>query len=110
LKKILLVFSLILILILGCNSNVIEPYNYEKDTPEWLKEKINSIAISNMPYYHMAEVNRYKWNNDFIFQFDIPVSSCLLCEVYYYNGTKVNFANDSTVQNYLLKRTNKLLI
>ena len=108
-KKIILVFSLILILLLGCHSNVIESYNYGKNTPAWLKEKIDSIAISERPYDLLTEVYRYKWNNNFTFQFDNGFSSCLFCEVYNYGGTKITF-NDSTVQNYSQNRTNKFLI
>jgi hypothetical protein len=109
-KKIFLAFPLILILLLGCKNNVVEPYNYEKNTPTWLTAKIDSIAISDRTYDLFTEVYRYKWNNNFTFQFVNGLNSCMFCQVYFYEGTKVNFVNDSTLQNYLQNRTNKFLI
>jgi len=106
--KMFLVFSLFLVTIICCQSNVVESYNYEKDTPVWLKVKIDSISTSDNNYYFGTEVYRYKWNDNFLFEFHIPLSSCMLCELYYYNGSKTNFPNDKTVQKYLNNRTDKV--
>jgi len=95
---------------LSCQNNVSENYNYEKDTPAWLKTKIDSIVSTDRKYYFGTQVCRYKWEDSLLFEFKIPLSSCALCELYYYNGTKTNFPNDSTVQNYINNRTDKLLV
>jgi len=105
-----LVFSLFLFTLICCQNNVIASFNYEKDTPGWLKVKIDSIYTSNNDYYFGTEVFRYKWNDNFLFEIHIPLSSCVLCELYYYNGVKTNFTDEKTVQNYLNNRTDKVLV
>ena len=107
-----LTYSFLLITILSCQSKVVEQNNYDfkRDNPEWLKTKIYSIAKSGDEYYHGTVVNRYKWNDTLIYEFDTPLNSCKLCEVYYFNGTKTNFSDDSLVQNYLTTRTDKFIV
>jgi hypothetical protein len=111
-RKLFLVHSVLLLTILSCQSNIIEQnkYDFKRDTPEWLKSKIYSIAASDNKYYFGTEVHRYKWNDTLLFEFDIPLSSCKLCELYYYDGTKTNFPNDSTAQNYAKNRTDKFIV
>jgi len=106
--KMFLIFSLFFFTMISCQSNLVESFIYERDTPEWLKVKIDSI--STQKYYIGSVVNRYKWNNNYFFEFTIPFSSCILCELYYYDGTKTDFLNDNSVQNYLNNRTDKVLV
>jgi hypothetical protein len=108
--KMILVISLFPIIFMYFQQDTVVNYNYEKDTPEWLKTKIDSMLSSNHKYYWGTRVFRYEWNDSLLFEFNIPPSSCALCELFYYNGTKANFLNNSTVQNYLTNRNNKLLI
>ena len=108
--KIYLILSIFLFTFISCKNSVVESYVYERDTPEWLKIKIDSILTSNRNYYHGTEVNRYKWKNNFLFEFNIPLSSCLLCELYYYDGTKTNFPDDKTVLDYLNNRSDKIFV
>ena len=103
-----LIFLLLLFTIIGCHSNLMESYSYEKDTPVWLKVKIDSI--STQKYYWGTNIFRYKWNNNYVFEFAIPSSSCMYCEMYYFNGTKVKFINDSTLQNYLKTTTDNVWV
>ena len=106
--KMFFISTLFFITLIGCKSNVVESYNFEKDTPEWLKIKLDSI--STQTYYAGTVVNRYKWNNNYLFEFSIPFSSCMLCEIYYYDGTKNKFTDDKAVQSYINTRTDKVFI
>ena len=105
--KIILIFTFLFIFI-GCHNNIVESYDFERDTPEWLKVKIDSISTKT--YYFGTVVNRYKWNNNYLFEFTIPLSSCVLCELYYYDGTKNKFTDDKTVLSYINTRTDKVFV
>ena len=108
--KMILVISLIPIIFINCQNNTVSNYNYEKDTPAWLMAKIDSMVSSKHKFYWGTRVFRYEWNDSLLFEFNIPLSSCALCELYYYNGTKTKFPDSSTGQDYWLNRKNKLLI
>ena len=106
----ILVISLFPIIFIRCQNNTVSNYNYKKDTPEWLKTKIDSMVSSSNKYYWGTRVFRYEWNDTLLFEFDIPASSCKSCELYYYDGTRIKFPDYSTGQDYLFNRKNKLLI
>jgi len=55
----LIFISWFLILVFtSCNKgNITESYNYERDTPFWLKEKIDSMSVNQL--YYGAKVYRY---------------------------------------------------
>lgn len=108
--KTFLVVSLFAIMLIGCKSNSVEPYNYERDTPIWLQVKIDSITATHRDYYVGTKVYRYQWKGTFLFEFDIPLSSCRLCELYYYDGTKTNSPDSNTVLDYENNRTDKMFI
>ena len=104
------VLFLLINLLLSCQNNIVQTYNYDQDTPAWLKSKIDSMITSGKNYYFGTEVNRYKWKDSMLVEFNIPLSSCMLCELYYYHGTKTDFKNDNTVLDYMNNKTDKVLI
>jgi len=54
----LLIITFLLLLIIGCQGNQgTNDFDFEKDTPEWLKAKINSI--SERSDYLGTKVYRY---------------------------------------------------
>jgi hypothetical protein len=108
--KVLIVSFLFVVVIIEYKSNSVKPYNYERDTPAWLKVKIDSITATHRDYYYGTKVYRYKWKGTFLFEFDIPLSSCVLCELYYYDGTKTNFPDSNTVSDYENNKTDKMFI
>ena len=87
-----------------------ETYNFNESTPEWLKEKIDSISNASGNYYDLTKVYRYDWKESFIYYFYIPVSSCMYCELYDENGNKITAVNDSLLQNTLKTRDGEVLI
>lgn len=108
--KIVFLSSLFFLTTFSCRNYIVESYDYDRDTPSWLKSKIDSIYNSGRNFYFGTEVNRYKWKNNLLFEFHIPLSSCSLCELYYYDGTKTYFSDDKVVQDYINNKSDKVLV
>jgi hypothetical protein len=107
--KIILVAILFYFTFIGCKKeNVTETFDYQRDTPGWLKEKIN--LMSGDQQYHGTIVYRYEWKNQYIYYIFIPVSSCAYCELYYQDGSKVKFTNEISSQDFLDNKWNELII
>lgn len=107
--KLIFISSFMFFLLISCQKeNVIELFNYERDTPEWLKAKIDSM--SNHQDYYGTKVFRHEWKAKYIYHIVIPVSSCGYCDVYDQNGNKLQFANDNEFQDYLKNRKNEILV
>ena len=107
-KKYIFFFFVIVLLVNCQNQNSVEPFNYERDTPAWLKVKIDSMSTNQ--YYHGSQVYRYIWRNDFIYDIFIPVSSCVYCEVFNKDGAKITFTGDNMLQDYLNNRKDEILV
>lgn len=112
LNKLIMIFSITAAAIfISCSSGISsDSYNYDSETPPWLKEKIDSIGNSTGHYYDWTKVYRYNFNEPFIYNFSIPLSSCKYCELYNQKGDKITAFNDSTLQSILNKRTGEILI
>ena len=94
---------------IGCqNDNSVEPFKYERDTPAWLKVKIDSMSTNH--FYVGSQVFRHVWHNNYTYYIFIPVSSCVYCEVYNENGEKIKFTGDNMLQDYLNNRKNEVLV
>ncbi len=107
LKKIFIALFIVLSII-GCrNENVNEPFNYERDTPVLLKEKIDSIS-SNREYYG-TNVYRYEWKQNYIYHIMIPISSCAYCELYDSRGKKIKL-NENEFSSFLQTKSNKIIV
>jgi hypothetical protein len=107
--RIIFVSSFLLFVLLGCKKeNSVEPFNYERDTPGWLKAKIDTI--SNHREYYGTKVFRYEWNRKYVYHFQIPISSCAYCEIYNQDGNKITFSDDNVFQEFLKNKKNETLI
>ena len=107
-KKYILLLCVIVCFLNCQNQNSVEPFNYERDTPSWLKTKIDSMATNN--FYVGSKVFRHTWHYNLVYYIRVGLSSCMYCEVYYENGSKITFTNDSMLQDYLNNRKNEILI
>jgi hypothetical protein len=108
---ILLLVSLLIILLNSCSSaDRSESFDYDKETPQWLKIRIDSISTSTGHYYDLTKVYRYNWKDTYIYHFSIPLSSCVYCELYDQNGRKISAAVESSLKNILHNRKNEVLI
>ncbi|MBU0472871.1 MAG: hypothetical protein KKF62_01775 [Bacteroidetes bacterium] len=105
-KTIFLSFFLF-IAFLSCQNSV-ESAIYEKDSLQWLKVKIESLAVH--PDYVGSKVYRYEWNSNFVYHIMIPISSCAYCELYNGDGGKIQFTNDEMFSDFLKNKKNEVLI
>ena len=105
--KIFFISTFLIITLISC-SNSVEAFNYEIDTPEWLKLKIDSLDVE--PNYAGATVYRYEWHTQFVYHISIPISSCAYCLVYEQNGDLINFENSSTVNDFHNNKKNQVIV
>jgi len=63
----------------------------KENLPEWLNGKINEIEVINSKDISIVKVLIYmgEWRNRTVYFIYHNLSSCILCEVYYENGTKI---------------------
>ena len=88
--------------------NSVEPYNYERDTPAWLKAKIDSMSNDN--FYVSSKAYRHTWNYNYVYYIRVGLSSCMYCEVYDENGGKIKFSDTNMAEDYVKNRKNEVLI
>jgi hypothetical protein len=108
-RRVIFISSLLFLPFIGCSrDNTVEPFDYDRDTPVWLKAKIDSI--SENPAYFGARVFRYEWRQEVLYHIEVPISSCAYCELYDENGTKKQFTDDEDFQDFLANKENEILI
>jgi hypothetical protein len=96
----------LLLLLNGCNKDSgVQP---SSDQPEWLRIKIDSMSANHD--YSGTKVFRYKWRGDFVYHIEIPVSSCIYCELYTPEGVKIKFADNNELQDFMNNKTDMVLI
>ena len=111
-KRIIFISGVLLsFIIVSCKKDSgVEPFDYARDTPLWLKEKITVMSNDTTHFYAMTKVYRYQWNAVFIYHISIPLSSCMYCELYDQNGNRMQISNDVMLQHFLGTRTGEILI
>ena len=112
LKRIILISGAFLSFIfINCHNNIgSEPFNFEKETPEWLKEKISIMSTDTTYYYAKTRVYRYEWDESFVYHIFIPISSCVYCKLYDQDGKQVQINNDVMLQDFLKNRRDGVLL
>jgi hypothetical protein len=99
------------IVLISCNLySGSETFDFDRDTPAWLKAKLDSISNFADHYYDWTRVYRYDWNESFVYHFSVPLSSCIYCELYDHDGNKVTAIKDSLLQDILKTRNGEVLI
>jgi hypothetical protein len=84
-KKIVFVFFLSLLFI-SCEKEEKLPPN-----PEWLNTMISQLEDSPTPG---IVVYAYKWKEDYYYNISNPISSCMFCELYDFQGDKQTWTDD----------------
>ncbi len=84
-----------------------EKQRFEDKNPTWLDQLIEEMEVK--PYYGGSYINQYTWQNHFYYEITIPVSSCMYCDVYDYEGNRINW-EENEIDDYLENRSKKLLI
>ncbi len=62
------------------------------ENPEWLDAKISQMETS--ADYAGTTVYAYEWNGEHYYLISIGLSSCVMCEFYNYQGTKVDWTDE----------------
>jgi hypothetical protein len=62
------------------------------ENPKWLNDKI--LYMDTAIYYHGTVVTLYKWTNQYYYLLSIPLSSCIMCDFYDYQGVKFIWTSD----------------
>jgi len=108
-RPILVSAFLISLLLAGCDAgSTSEPFDYGRDTPAWLKAKIDSIAA--IPDHFGITVYRYEWSGEFVYHVESLVSSCAYCELYDQDGVKLQFTDEETFQDFLENKKNEVVV
>ncbi len=87
-----------------------EPYDFVRDTPSWLQEKIAVMSGNSAKYYAFTTVYRYTWHSHYVYYISIPVSSCMYCELYDQHGNKIRLADNTILQDFLSTRTDEVIV
>jgi hypothetical protein len=86
--SVLVLFSCLL---LSCKKENDEKF---PSNPDWLTAKISLMETG--VYYTGTIVYAYKWNKEYFYLISIPLSSCMMCEFYSYNGAKFVWTKDNS--------------
>ncbi|KAA3614630.1 MAG: hypothetical protein DWQ05_15150 [Calditrichaeota bacterium] len=108
-SRFIIIASFFIFVSIACQKETsLEPYDYEQDTPTWLKTKIDSMSTDHE--YFGLKVYRYVWKGTFVYHFMIPISSCAYCEVYGHSGSKIEFDDDAMFQDFLNDKKYEVLV
>ncbi|PID94107.1 MAG: hypothetical protein CSA94_02350 [Bacteroidetes bacterium] len=92
--------------IAGCDDNKDNAQNFEittsfgkiplravpkKTLPSWLIAKVNELET---PDAIAIKVCRGQWKNQTVYYIENPISSCMFCDLFYENGTKIKLGNE----------------
>lgn len=93
-KKITLMFYFILMLFFSIKFFSCRKGNADKypTNPDWLTEKISQMDTAT--YYEGTVVYLYKWDNYYYYLISNPLSNCILCDFYDYQGLKNEWSTD----------------
>ena len=94
-----ILFILLVFLVISCKKNDEYPEN-----PDWLNDKIAQMDTAD--YYFGTEIYLNEWHGDFYYWISIPISSCMMCEFYTYQGDKHVWTDDNIIdfQKNAIKR------
>lgn len=77
------------------------------ELPEGVKDFIAEIQKNST--YVGTKLYRYTWAGNYYYEFDIPISSCLACQVFDAEGNRYVFNQDDLVR-YLSERGARVLM
>ncbi len=87
-KKVALMF-LFSLMIFSCKKETDKKY---PENPDWLTDKISQMKTAD--YYAGTIVYAYEWNNEYYYLISVPLSSCIWCDFFNYQGVKVEWTQD----------------
>lgn len=85
--KHVILLSFLLTFLVSCEKTELP---YIPENPEWLEQKINELEDG--PSYGGIKINIFLWNNEYYYHILNPISSCMFCELFSYQGEKIVWA------------------
>ena len=85
----------------------------KEELPEFLRDRIDYLWESYVekPLTGTSvEIFRGKWNNRTVYYSYHSLSSCMFCDIWYSDGTKIDWSNGDNFESFLSKNTNWVLI
>ena len=104
--KMIIISSFSLLLVIGCHKSSIDEGS--NNIPEWLQDKIELMSKNQL--FVGTKIYRYHWNEEYVYDIQIPSSSCLYCDLYYQSGKKIRIVNDAQYRQFLGSIKNELLL
>ncbi len=101
----ILILSFLSLLLANCHTEIVGIFVCEKDTPVWLKAKIEPTDA-----LYGTRVYRYEWRGESVYYIENPISSCAYCELYDQDGAKIQLTDDPAFQDFLMNSENRTLI
>ena len=86
-KRLILFFLFVTIISCSCSSDDED----KAALPKWLWDKIEQMNNNSMPGMAVYE---YKWKGSYYYNIVNPVSSCLFCDFYDYDGVKYQWTSE----------------
>ena len=107
-SRILFLSSILLLGIVACEKDTGVSFDFDRDTPQWLKAKIDTMSQKDL--YVGATVYRHVWYREVVYFIEIPLSSCAYCDLYDHEGNKITLKSDAELQDYLHNRTSEVIV
>ena len=85
----------------------------KEELPEFLRERIDyylEIYEKEPLTGATIEFFRGEWNKRTVYYWYHMLSSCMFCEVYYSDGTKIDWSNGENFEDFFAKKGNWVLI
>ena len=94
-KKTVIMFILLISLFLNISCKKDTSPIGTIETPDWLLSYIEQIEDD--PSYYGAIIYLYRWKDNYYYDVFVGFRSCIVCEVYDYNGEKIVWDNESVL-------------
>jgi len=82
----------------------------KKDLPGWVLIKINEIETLPLPSSQKTQIFVCEWKNRPVYFILGPLLSCLFCEAYHKDGTRIEWTSQSELDNFLRASKNWVII
>ena len=66
-------------------------------------------TLETKNYYWGSKIYRHTWKSNYYYHLEIPLSSCLYCNIYKYNGENVNWKTEN-MDDYLKNKQDEIIM
>ena len=76
----------------------------KKDLPDWLAEKVTNLE-KDVPPMSVYKVYQCKWKSQTVYNIYNNFSSCILCDTYYADGSRIEWEKAADAEDFCDKST-----